>query len=186
MPIDMSAATVKPPQRKTAASKTAVASTRPADYRSPVEKRTEGLNGLGQLAQGLLLMTGQYADAAAVGLHFGGIASEVAKIADSNETVAKPIDFLIEVGPYGALIQATIPFVMQILANHKVIKADALMGSNVVPPDVLEAQMKAQIMRTQALAMREQQAALAEAQAAQREMEEMLRNQNSRMEPVPA
>lgn len=179
MPIDMSAATVKAPQRKTAASKAAVAPAKQADYRSPVEKRTEGLNGLGQLAQGLLLMTGQYADAAAVGMHFGGIASEVARIADSNETIAKPVDFLIEVGPYGALIQATIPFVLQILANHKVIKADALIGSNVVPPDVLDAQMKAQIMRTQALAKREQMAALAEAQAAQREMEEMYAAQNS-------
>src|SRR6185437_487111 len=148
----MSAATVKAPQRKATASKATTVATRQADYRSPVEKRTEGLNGLGQLAQGLLLMTGQYADAAAIGMHFGGIASEVAKIAESNETVAKPVDFLIEVGPYGALIQATIPFVMQILANHKVIKADALVGSNVVPPEVLDAQMKAQMMRTQALA----------------------------------
>lgn len=186
MPIDMSAATVKAPQRKTTGSRTAVAPAKPVDYRSPVEKRTEGLNGLGQLAQGLLLMTGQYADAAAVGMHLGGIATEVAKIADSNETVAKPVDFLIEVGPYGALIQATVPFVLQILANHKVIKADALMGSNVVPPDVLDAQMKAQIMRTQALAMREQQAALAEAQAAQREMAEMMAAHQNSSQPAPA
>lgn len=178
MPIDMSAATVKAPQRKATASKTTAVAMRQVDYRSPVEKRTEGLNGLGQLAQGLLLMTGQYADAAAMGMHWGGISSEVAKIADSNETVAKPVDFLIEIGPYGALIEAAIPFVMQILANHKVIKPEAMLGSNIVSPEVLEAQMKAKMLQMQAQAMRAQQQALAEAQAAQAEMEELMRQQN--------
>lgn len=178
MPIDMSAASVKAPQRKPAASKASAGTPRMVEYRSPAEKRTEGLNGIGQLGQGLCLMFGQYADAAAIGMHWGPVASELAKIADSNETVAKPIDFLIEVGPYGALVEAALPFVLQILANHKLIKAEAMLGSNVVTPEVLDAQMKAQVMRTQAQAMRAQQAALADAQAAQSEMEEMMRQQN--------
>jgi len=178
MPIDMSAA-VKPPQRKAPASKASTGTPKLVEYRSPVEKRTEGLNGLAQLGQGLCLMMGQYADAAAIGMHWGPVATELAKIADSNDAIAKPIDFLIEIGPYGALVEAAIPFVLQILANHKVIKAEAMLGSNVVTPEVLDAQMKAQVMRTQAQAMRAQQAALADAQAAQAEMEEMLRNQQS-------
>jgi len=127
-------------------------------------------------------MMGQYADAAAIGMHWGPVASELARIADSNETIAKPIDFMIEIGPYGALLEAAIPFVLQILANHKLIKAEAMLGSNVVTPEVLDAQMKAQVMRTQAQAMRAQQAALADAQAAQAEMEEMMRAQ----QPVAA
>jgi hypothetical protein len=123
-------------------------------------------------------MTGQYADAATVGMHFPPVAKELANIAETNEAIAKPIDFLIEIGPYGALIEAAIPLVMQILANHRLIKAEAMIGSNIVPPEVLEAQMKAQVMRVQAQAMRDQQAALAEAQAAQREMQEMMAAQN--------
>lgn len=180
----MSAA-VKPPQRKATGSKASVAPAKLVDYKTVAEKRTEGLNGLGQLAQGLCLMMGQYADAATFGMHWSPIASEVARIADSNDTVAKPVDFLIEIGPYGALVQAAMPFVMQILANHKVIKVDAMLGSGVVAPEVLDAQMKAQVMRAQAAAMREQQMALAEAQQAQREMEEMLAHQNSN-QPVAA
>jgi len=154
----------------------------PANYQSPSEKRTEGLNGLGQLAQGLCLMTGQYADAAALGQHWPPMAKELAAVAESNETIAKPIDFLIEIGPYGALIQAAIPLVMQLLANHRIIKAEGMIGSNVVPPEVLEAQMKAQVMRMQAQAMRDQQQALAEAQDAQREMEALMHQNSS--EPV--
>jgi len=184
MPIDMSAA--KAPPRKSSGSRGAPTAVKLADYKSSVDKRTEGLNGLAQLGQGLLLMTGQYADAAAVGMHFPPVAAELAKIADSNETIAKPIDFLIEIGPYGALIEAAIPFVMQILANHRLIKIEAMLGSNVTSPEVLEAQMKAQIMRVQAQAMREQQQALAEAQAAQREMEEMIRTNQNSSEPVAA
>lgn len=134
--------------------------------------------GLGQLIQGLCVMTGQYADAATIGMHGSPVAKELANIAEANETIAKPIDFLIEIGPYGALLEACIPMVMQVLANHGIIKAEAMLGSNIVPPQVLEAQMKAQIMRMQAQAMRDQQQALAEAQAAQREMQEMMAAQN--------
>ena len=177
MPIDMSAA-VKAPARKTTGSKATPTPVKTADYKTPTEKRTEGLNGLGQLAQGLCLMMGQYADAATFGMHFPPVARELAAVAESNETIAKPIDFLIEIGPYGALLEAAIPLVMQMLANHRLIKAEAMIGSNIVPPEVLEAQMKAQVMRVQAQAMRDQQVAMAEAQAAQREMQEMMASQN--------
>jgi hypothetical protein len=178
MPIDMSAA-VRAPQRKTTGSKATPTPVRVADFKTPTERRSEGLNGLGQLAQGVCLMFGLYADAATLGMHFPPVAKELANIAETNETIAKPIDFLIEIGPYGALIQAAAPLVMQMLANHRLIRADAMLGSDIVPPEVLEAQMKAQIMRVQAQAMRDQQAAMADAQAAQREMAEMLAAQNS-------
>lgn len=170
MPI--SNPSVKAPPRK--------AGSRPAPARaivetkSPNQKRVEGLLGLAQLGQGVCLMTQQWADAAAIGQHFPPVAVELANICDANEMVAKPIDFLIEIGPYGALVTAAMPLVLQILANHKVIDANKMLGQGVVPPQVLEAQMKAQVARMQADAMREQQQAIAEAEAAQKQYEEFM------------
>ena len=178
MPIDMSAATVRAPQRKVTGSKPTPSPVKLADFKTPTEKRSEGLNGIGQLAQGLCLMFGQYADAATFGMHWSPVATELANVAETNETIAKPIDLLIEIGPYGALLEAVMPFAMQILANHRLIKPEMLLGSNIVPPEVLEAQMKTKIMQMQAQAMRDQQIAMAEAQAAQRDMQEMMAAQN--------
>jgi hypothetical protein len=130
--------------------------------------------GLAQLGQGLCLLTGQYADAATVGRHWPNVAPELASIADEHDWLAKPIDILIEVGPFGALIAALVPFGLQIAANHGWVNADSLMSQGVVPPQVLEAQMKADVSRMQAEAMREQARAMREAQAAQAEYESMM------------
>jgi hypothetical protein len=147
------------------------------EYRSKVEQRDEGLQGIAQLLQGICLITGQYADAATIGNHFPPFSRELAKIADTNETIAKPIDFLIEIGPYGALIAAGMPLIMQLLANHKVIPASGMSG--VVPPEVLESQMKAQMARMQAQAMMEQRAAIQEAKDAQAEYEAMMADESA-------
>ncbi len=121
------------------------------------------------------MMTQQWADAAAIGQHFPNLAQELANVADANETIAKPIDFLIEVGPYGALIAAAMPLTLQILANHKVIDATKMIGQGIVPPEVLESQMKAQVAKMQADAIRTQQEAIMEAQIAQRDYEQLLK-----------
>lgn len=142
MPIDMSAAKV-PPKKRTANTKTQTVEVKPVA--SERERREEGLNGLGQLVQGGLLVAKQYADAAAIGMHFGNVSSELAKLAENNDSIAKPIDFLIQVGPYGALIQAVMPLAMQLLANHKIIDAANMPGSGIVTPEVLESQMQAQM-----------------------------------------
>jgi hypothetical protein len=130
------------------------------------------------------MMTRQWADAAAIGQHFPPVAQELANIADNNETIAKPIDFLIEVGPYGALITAAMPLVLQIMANHKMIDASQLVSQGVVPPEVLESQMKAQVAQMQARAMREQQQALQDANKAQAEFAEMMQNSKPTNETV--
>jgi len=174
MPINDSAV-VRAPARRTSGTKTAPAAPM-ASTQSPNEKRTEGLLGLAQMGQGILLMTHQWADAAAVGTHFPPVAKELANIADSNETIAKPIDFLIEVGPYGALVSALMPLALQILANHRVIDATRLISQGVVPPEVLEAQMLAQVATAQAEAMKAQQQAMAEAQAAQKSYDEFVKS----------
>lgn len=172
MPIDMSLATKAPP-KKAGTRKIGVA-TPQVDTRSVNQKRTEGLLGLAQLGQGILLLVGQYADAAAVGQHFPPVAQELANIADTSDFVAKPIDLLIEVGTYGGLIAALLPLGLQIAANHGRIDATRLAGQGVVPPDVLEAQMKANVAKMQAEAMKAQQHALMEARKAQQEYERIM------------
>ena len=153
----------------------------PVETQSLTERRAEGLNGLAQLFQGVCLMTGQYADAAAIGQHFPPVAMELAKVADTSDVVAKPIDFLIEIGPYGALIAAAMPLALQLMANHKMIDASRLGGQGVVPPEVLEAQMKAQVARMQAEAMQAQQMAIREAREAQRAFEAMMAEPTQQM-----
>lgn len=170
MPIDMSAAKA-PPKRPTTAAKKATAATPPPAQETPKgpsqlnQDRYEGLLGLAQLGQGICLMAGLHADAMTIGRLFPPVAKEIANIADDNETIAQPLDFIIKIGPYGALIAAGMPFVMQILANHKVIDPAKAIGQ-VVAPEVLEAQMKADIMRAQAEAMQMQQQAIREANEA--------------------
>lgn len=121
-------------------------------------------------------MARQYADAATVGMHGPNIARELAALADDYEQVAKPIDVLIQAGPFAALLAVLLPFGLQLAANHKLIDASSMVGSSVIPPEVLEAQMKADIARMQAQAMKEQQEALAAAQSAQVEYENIKAN----------
>lgn len=178
MAIDMSGAVKAPPRRITGSPTSAKPSAKTSsgvDTRSQKEKRLEGLQGFGQLGQGLCMMTQQWSDAAAIGQHWGPIALELSNIAETNKYVASGVDFLIEVGPYGALITAVMPLALQLMANHKMVDATRMGSLGVVPPEVLEAQMKAQVLRMQAEAMKAQQMALDEARKAQAEYEASLR-----------
>lgn len=165
MAIDMSAAKAPPARSKRApASSKAPVGPPPAlvvAEKSPLnQERFEGMMGIAQLGQGVCLMMGLHADAMTIGKFFPPVAKELANIADENESVAKPLDFLIKVGPYGALIAAAMPLVMQLAVNHKMADPLAMQGFGVVAPEVLEAQMKAEMMRMQAQAMQAQQAAV--------------------------
>src|SRR4051812_38170082 len=148
---------------------------------STVEKRTNGLLGLAQLGQGLCMATGQYADAAAIGMHFPAIAPELAKVAENAPIIAAPIDFLIEAGPYAALLSVVAPLALQVAANHGWIDASRLYAQGVKPPAVLEAEMQAQVMRMQTAAIKAQQVAMEEAQAAQAEFEDVLAFANKKV-----
>lgn len=187
MPIDMSQARAPkaPPRKSTSAKSNArsVAAAEVAQVPSSVNAaRRDGLLGLAQLGQGLCMVFGQYADAATIGTYFPPIAAELANVADGNDSIAKPIDFLIEVGPYGGLVAAVLPFALQVAANHGLVKAENLAGQGVVPPQVLESQMKAQVARMQADAMRQQREAVLEAQRVEAELNEMMRDEYAAQE----
>lgn len=153
MPITNTA----PPARKPAAppsqTKAAVAAQRLS------ANREEAINGLGQIAQVVLVSTKQYADAGAVGMYFPGIASEVAKLADADARIARFVDPLLSVGPYTGLVAAVLPFVMQIMVNHGRGQA-GVMGT--VSPDFLEAKMKTAVAQSAVQAKKEQAAMEAE------------------------
>lgn len=170
----MSAASAIPPPRRGPGRPRKQATPVETDTRTIFEKRRDGLNGIAQLGQGALLMGSQWADAAAIGRFFPPIADELAKISETNEFIAKPVDFLIQVGPYGALITAAMPLVLQLMANHNMVNANAVANMGVVAPEVLEAQMKAEVLRMQAEAMQMQRLAMEEAREAQMELEKML------------
>jgi len=108
--------------------------------------REQGLQGIVQVAQLLLVMGNQYADAAATGIHGPGIARETAALADANETIAKGVDYLVTAGPYTGLIAAVLPFAMQIAANHGRLDASRAGMVGVIEPAVLEQQMRADIV----------------------------------------
>lgn len=186
MPIDMSAATVKAPPRKRTASAASTKVTAPAtpvatEASATQMAREEGLNGLGQLAQGVCVMVGLRSDAAALGMHWSGVAHETAKLAEIHEEVAKPVDFLIQIGPYTAFVMALLPLGLQIAANHKWVDPANVAGMGVVPPDVLDAQVRANMAQQAAIAMREKQAAIAQAQREQAMYEAQIREAQNEM-----
>lgn len=107
--------------------------------------REESLNGLGAMVSVALVMKNQLADAGAVATHGGKISHEVALIAEDNEQIAKVVDYLSEAGPYMGLMMAVLPLALQVAANHGKLDPAALpQGMGIVPPDLLEMQVRAE------------------------------------------
>lgn len=138
------------------------------------ELRHEAIDGVLQLAQFGCLAFGGFADAGAIGLFGPPMVDEAVDLARENAAIASKVDLLIEVGPYAGFIAAAIPFVAQLLVNHKVFKAEHFANAGVVTPEQLEAQMKTQLMEKAMATMREQQDAA-------RRMEEMRAEMASHM-----
>lgn len=129
-----------PPVKATANRPTAAQKKAELTASGKLTARTEAIASLGQFAQMPLMITKQFADAGAISLHWPKISEEIAKLADSNEQVAKIVDPLMQVGPYAGLIAAVMPFVVQILVNHGRVPAGAA-GS--VPATTLASQVEA-------------------------------------------
>lgn len=186
MPVDMSAATMtqQPPKAPPARRGRPPGSTNKARTDTPpqpsqLEVRTVGLMGLGQLAQGGLMISKQYADAAAIGMHWQGIAVEVAKLSETQPAIAGVVDTIIQAGPYAALITAVMPLAMQLAVNHGLIPMSAGL-TGVIPPDILKTQMESQMLQMQADAMRQQQQARMDAEAAKNDLEAFMASDRSR------
>lgn len=145
--------------------------------------RADGLKGMAQLLQFGLIGFRQYADAATVGIYGEKLCDELAELAETNSYIAAGTDFLIKAGPFAGLLAVVMPMTVQIMANHRLIKPASIPGVNIIPPEILEAQQKAELMRMQAEAVRKQQEAEREMREA---MLEMQKAQAENMEPQMA
>jgi hypothetical protein len=163
MPIEFAA----PPPKSTPNTSGASSPSRRATPRLTAE-REEAVAQLGMFAQVPLMATRQLADAAAIGIYWPKISHEVAKLAESQESVAQVIDPLIRVGPYAGLIAATLPLVMQLAVNHGRVKPGI---AGTVPAVSLQSQMETEIAKAELHALRVQQEAEEQAAAARKEIQ---------------
>jgi hypothetical protein len=107
-----------------------------AGTRKPTRTVTDyrpGINGIGQMVAFGLSFTSPV-DAAAVMGHTPNIAEALNTLAAVKPEVAAVLDKLMSAGPYGEILMAVVPLVVQILVNHQRIPA-GMLGS--VPPDDL-------------------------------------------------
>lgn len=102
---------------------------------------TKELTGLTQLAWGVLA-TISPADAGAVRLVGPGMVTAWNGLAQENAQVARGIEWLTSGSAYGAVVMATAPLVLQILANHGRINPESVSALGVQSPEAL-AQMTA-------------------------------------------
>jgi hypothetical protein len=127
----------RPPGRTTASTQPRRTTTaaKITDYRTPII-------GLIQIPAGILSIAGMRkpvfaADAAAITVHGPNIADALDKLAQERPEVAAVLDRVLQVGPYGVLIAAVAPLVLQILANHDALPSGAL---GTIPPGELVGQ----------------------------------------------
>lgn len=154
MPVDLTNAP-KPPPTRQQRQKAATVDRRLETYEGAVHDAFQ-LIGFGAM------LLGQHADAGAIAKHGRVLEPVYAKAAVQYEPFGKLLDYFITTGPLAEIIAVTLPFAIQILANHKLVQP-GIMGT--VPPEALAAEIKAGIVRQQMEAMAQQQAAEAELQA---------------------
>lgn len=122
-----------PAPGKTAAAKTARARVGDVDYRPAIL-------GLAQIPQMILGLVSRLAkkpetrqalqlDGISIALHSPPIADALNTTAKTEQGLARLLDNLMTVGPYGLVIAAAVPAVCQVLANHGVVDANPQMGT---------------------------------------------------------
>lgn len=81
------------------------------------------------------------ADAATLNGYAPGIAGALNDLAQDNHQVASILDRALQVGPYSALIMATMPMVAQLARNHGVLPAGiaGALGASHEPADLADA-----------------------------------------------
>lgn len=118
------------------------------ETRGPKKDYTVELHGLVQTAWGALAAFSP-ADAGAVKLAGPGLVASWNALAQESSQVARGIEWLISGSVYGAVVMATAPLVMQIMANHGRIDAGRVAALGVQDPAVL-AEMTAQDVQAMA------------------------------------
>ena len=105
-----------------------------------------GINGL---FQGLCipLSLAAPADAVAVANHGPNIAEALNQLAHERPEIAAALEKVIAIGPYGALVAATIPLIIQLAHNHNVIPEQLAVGMGATPKRLIDAQLRAQAER---------------------------------------
>lgn len=106
---------------------------REPDYRG-------GILGIMQLAAAPLAFT-YPADAAAVITHAPPIADALHALALERPEVARVLDTVLAVGPYGAVIAAVLPLVVQLLHNHGVLSTPMAVSLGATPKDEILAML---------------------------------------------
>jgi hypothetical protein len=137
----------KAPPARTTPNKSATAAAKASAKADDITAaRTEAVTSLGQFVQLPLMITKQYADVGAIELHWPKVSAEIAKLAATNEQVAKIVDPMMQVGPYAGIITAVLPFAVQIMVNHNRVTPGAA-GS--VSPSTLSSQVEASLAETE-------------------------------------
>ncbi|WP_301177228.1 hypothetical protein [Actinomadura geliboluensis] len=98
------------PKAQTKAERPRVQANRSRDFTGP-------LNDVLRLGWGVLAISAP-ADAGALKVHGPGMVEAWNALAQENATVARGIEWLTTGSAYGAVVMATVPMVLQVLANH--------------------------------------------------------------------
>lgn len=152
---------------------------------SQAAERAKSLMELAGIAQGIALMTGNYADAETIEMHAGNFLTAVAKLGDVHPQFGESLDATKNVSPYVAVFAAAVPMALQFMANHNRIDSAKLSFGGIKNPKVLADRQAAKVMNANAnmiaeqreaeMAARDAQARLqAEVQAMQSLAEEMI------------
>lgn len=112
-------------------------------------EREQAVAGLFQIASAICLATGQLHDAGAINIHGPAIAHETAALATRYEKVGAVLDGLAQVGPFTAILAATMPLVIQLAANHNRIAPEKAVAFGGKHPSILEGQMRMELRRQQ-------------------------------------
>ena len=98
---------------------------------------TAELEGLLQLAYGTCAATGNLADAGAIKTHGPGMVQAWNTAAQENSTIAKGLEWLTKGGVWGAVLMSTLPFALQVAANHGQVPIEKVAALGVKNPETL-------------------------------------------------
>lgn len=164
MVLKLTSSPSNPPPRKTVPGRPAGGGSKPpTSIPDPrLEARQEAADNAFRVIGFGCILLGQLADAGTIQKHSPAVSGELVKLSESYEPVAGFLDWLAKNGPLAGLFIAVMPMALQLIVNHGILPAELLAGAGVVRPEVIEAQVAADLAKQAADAIREQREAEAE------------------------